>query len=164
VIEIPKQNKLSFFDIEEKYLNYLRNTDSQVPEISKTSNSKFFCGIVLEINGFEYYVPISSFTKKQATNKIIYDEHNNPKASLRFCFMVPLPKNVSVKQMKDFSKISDQKYIGLLEKELEFCRKHAQTIKKDAKRVYQFGTNPQHKQYKNCCKFKELENAAQKWN
>ena len=53
---------IQFFDVDDKYTTYLQSIDRQVPNIKYTSNNKFVCGIVLQINVFDYVAPISSKT------------------------------------------------------------------------------------------------------
>ncbi len=56
---------LKFYDIDKEYINFLKTFDKQVPNIAYSSNNKFVCGIVLEVNGIKYYAPISHKTDKQ---------------------------------------------------------------------------------------------------
>lgn len=154
-------NKLDFYTIDTEYLEHLKKVDSSVPDYSYDSNDKFFCGIVTEINGFQYFAPISSFNRHQKTNLLIRDTNNKSIASIRFCFMVPAPP--SVLTMKDFSLESDEKYAGLLSTELTFCRHNESSIESSAIRVYQYGISPEHPQYRNCCKFLELEKASEEY-
>ena len=58
-----KYNRLSFFYVDENYADFLRqNYDSRIPNITSKeySNKKFFIGIVMKINGFDYLAPVSS--------------------------------------------------------------------------------------------------------
>ena len=151
-----KHNELDFYEVDTDYLAHLKSFDTNVPNYSYDSHNKFFCGVVLTINGFTYFAPVSSFNKKQATN---YPIMNNDKiiATIRFSFMIPVVEGVIKK--KDFS-LEEKKYAGLLSTELTFCRQHQEQICKTAKRVYQYGIDPSHRHYKNCCQFKLLETAA----
>lgn len=150
---------LNFYTIDQKYIKYLKSFDNKVPDIDYSSNKKFFCGVVLKINGHEYFAPITSFKKKQQTNLIIYSNSKNgkPISSIRFCHMIPVRKEYLT--LKDISKISDPKYQSLVSAELQFCRANQEQIEKAAQRVYNYGITPQHFQYKNCCKFSDLERA-----
>lgn len=42
---------LDFYDVDLDYINFLKQYDTQIPNISYTSRNKFVCGIVLNING-----------------------------------------------------------------------------------------------------------------
>ena len=74
---------LKFYDIDENYIKYLQTIDRQVPNIHYSTNNKFVCGIVLEINNIKYYAPISHTIKKYKTSKLIYN-NNKPISSIRF--------------------------------------------------------------------------------
>lgn len=53
---------LKFYDIDENYVKYLQTIDKQIPNIHYSSNNKFICGIVLEMDRINYYAPISHMT------------------------------------------------------------------------------------------------------
>lgn len=38
---------LKFYDIDEKYIQFLKTIDSQVPDVKYESNNKFVCGVML---------------------------------------------------------------------------------------------------------------------
>ena len=73
--------QLDFYEISANYIAYLHGFDSKVPlvDYSKTSkHDKFMCGIVLSVNGHDYFAPISSFATQQRTNIIITNEKGKP--------------------------------------------------------------------------------------
>jgi protein AbiQ len=95
---------LFFYDVDANYVKYLKAAEtakrgfSRVPDIIYQNERKMVCGVVLEINECQYYVPISSYKKKQPNNILIYleDDHfNQIKGSLRFNFMFPVLVNAS---------------------------------------------------------------------
>ncbi len=52
----------------------MKKYDKQIPNITYSGNNKFVCGIVLTINGHNYYAPISHLTNKQQTNLQINEQ------------------------------------------------------------------------------------------
>jgi hypothetical protein len=153
-------NDIKFYLLENNYINYLRKFDRKIPQISSTSNSKPYCGIVFLINDFYYFAPLSSFRTKQATNFIIKDiDNNTPISSLRFCFMLPIPKDKfnNIVTLYDFSRETDSKYRLLLEKEYNYCKLNKSRIFKLAQRVYYIGINRTTSLSDSCCDFKKLE-------
>ena len=86
VLEKPM---LRFYDVDENFVRYLQSVDRQIPNVSSSANSKFVCGIVLRINGIDYYAPISSITQTQRTNLPIIDKKRKVLATVRFSFMFP---------------------------------------------------------------------------
>lgn len=147
---------LNFYDVDEKYIAFLKQYDRQVPDIRYDKNNKFVCGIVLKVNGIDYYAPISHLKNKQQTNLQIYDG-KRVVSTIRFSFMFSALSNVLAK--KDFSVIAktDPKYADLLQAEYLFCSKNAEKIHKRAEKIYQIGCNKEHRLNYVCCDFKLLE-------
>ena len=101
---------LFFYDVDTKYVNYLKAAEiakrgfTRVPDIEYKNERKMVCGVVLEINDFKYYVPVSSYKIKQPNNILIRlddDKFNPVKGSLRFNYMFPI--NDSCISKRDFS-------------------------------------------------------------
>jgi len=154
--------QLNFYEISADYINYLLQFDSKVPHIdySKTSqHDKFMCGIVLSVNGHEYFAPISSFAVPQRTNVIIKNEKGKPISSIRFSFMIPVPPGVAtIKRIKDEP---SPEYRRLLNLELRYCQKNANAIRRTAKHVYNTVANGKDLiMINNCCDFSKLEVAC----
>ena len=60
--------RLKFYEVDSEYINYLKmNGDNKIPNIEYDKHKKFFCGIVLTINNFNYFAPVSSYNKKAHT-------------------------------------------------------------------------------------------------
>ena len=69
---------LSFYDIDKEYVKYLQEGErnergfTRVPNIEYPRNlPKFTCGVVLDVHGYKYYVPVSSYKMQKppgATN------------------------------------------------------------------------------------------------
>ena len=100
--------KLKFYEVDREYIKYLKeNGDDKIPNIEYSKHKKFFCGIVLTINNFNYFAPVSSYNKKAHTVFLIMDKDRETKkykpiSSLRFSFMFPCP--IEFLSEKDFSK------------------------------------------------------------
>ena len=118
--------KLKFYEIDNDYIQYLKQYDNKIPDITYSSNNKFVLGIVLRMDHYHYFAPISSFAIQQQTNLVI---KNNSRAisSIRFSFMFPIP--IEVLNLKDFSS-GTQSYRDLLNVELQFCNQNIAEIKK----------------------------------
>ena len=151
---------LKFYEVDSEYIKYLKeNGDEKIPNIDYKKHKKFFCGIVLTINNFNYFAPVSSYNKKVHTSFLIMDKDKetnklNPISSLRFSFMFPCP--IEYLSQKDFSK-EDEKYRNLLRKELRYCNKNREKIKKLANEVYKLGLKEETRKKFNICNFKKLE-------
>lgn len=157
--------QLDFCEVSADYIAYLHGFDSKVPlvDYSKTSkHDKFMCGIVLSVNGHNYFAPISSFATQQRTNVVITNENGKPISSIRFSFMIPVPSGVvSVKSIKNEPSIE---YRRLLNLELRFCRKNEKAIRRMAKHIHNIVVNGKDPiMAKNCCDFSKLEAACIKY-
>lgn len=149
---------IKFYDVDKNYVEYLQTIDRQIPNISYSSNNKFVCGVVLNINGFNYYAPVSHNTEKYRTSFLIFNKHNKIISSIRFCFMFPAPFNVLTEKNFRIISSSDNKYTDLLAIEYEYCILNENKILNKAKSVYDIGCNKNHKFNYTCCDFKLLEN------
>lgn len=123
---------------------------------------KFLCGIVLQINGFDYYVPVTSYKKKQSENILIEfpdDKYNKIKGSLRFNFMFPVPKQkISLRIIKNEPNIKRRIFLN---NQLRFCNDNVERIHNQAKRTYQIVTKKLNMfLLDNACDFSLLENAC----
>ena len=153
---------LKFYYIDENYIKYLQTIDRQVPNIHYSTNNKFVCGIVLEINNIKYYAPISHTIKKYKTSKLIYN-NNKPISSIRFSFMIPAYDEVLTEL--DFAEISkrDKNYADLVRAEYDYCKNNKTDIYAKALSVYKIGCNKNHRFNYTCCDFKKLENEYMKY-
>lgn len=148
---------ISFYDVDSDYVDYLRKFDSRVPYIQYGQHEKFVCGIVLKINGCDYFAPVSSKINKQQTAMYIKDKNGNVLSSIKFNYMIPAP--YALVTPKDISAIrqTDAAYADLLQKEYEFCRANESIILQKAQKVYAIGCTPRHFLNGACCDFQLLE-------
>jgi len=155
-------NQLNFYQIDVNYIAYLLEHDSRVPKVDYSdvnAHDKFLCGIVLKVNGNDYFAPISSFRTSQRTNIIIKDDNGKDVASIRFSFMIPVPHDVVT--LKRIADEPSQQYRILLNMELRFCRRNTNAIYSRARFVYDSVTVKKDPlMVKNCCDFKVLEAAC----
>lgn len=155
---------MDFYRIDEKYNKFLQRYEKErrgftrVPNIKYTDRNKFAFGAVMQINGMNYYVSVSSFDKKQEANILIRvpGDEKEVKGSLRFNYMVPVPDEcIERLVIKD---VQDEKYRGLLNKEYQFCMDNADKIQKKANKIYEMvTTNRKQILTDNSCAFHILE-------
>ena len=156
---------LKFYEVSAAYIDYLLTFDKRVPHVNYSaagSHDKFLCGIVLSINNFDYFAPISSFVTPQRTNVLIKNAKGRVLSSIRLSFMIPIPPGVAT--LKDIDAEPSQSYKFLLFDELRFCNRNADYIRQRAKYVYEGVTVKKIPlMVKNCCDFKKLENACNEY-
>lgn len=149
----------AFYYIDKEYCDFLRTFDPKVPELNYDEYDKFFCGVVLDVNGIRYYAPISHDTHVQRTNLLIYDK-GRAVSSIKFSFMVPVMQEKLLARL-DFGEIAqkDPKYADLLRAEYRYCSttQMQQKIVAKANSVYRIGCNKNHRLNINCCQFDVLE-------
>ena len=83
---------MDFYRINEEYNRFLQRYEKEkrgvtkVPNIRYTDRNKFAFGAVMQVNGMNYYVSVSSFDKKQEANILIRvpGDEKEVKGSLRF--------------------------------------------------------------------------------
>lgn len=161
---------MDFYRIKEDYIEYLKMFETEhrgftrVPDIRYTGGNKFAFGAVLDVNGFHYYVAVSSFDKKQEANILIRipGDRKEIKGSLRFNYMIPIPDACMERLI--IRDVSDEKYRLLLNKEYKFCQENEERIQKKANKIYQMVVqNEKQVLTKNSCDFKLLETAHQSY-
>ena len=54
---VRERKDIRFYDIDPAYATYLRQFDNRIPEITYTANNKFACGVVLSVDGHNYFAP-----------------------------------------------------------------------------------------------------------
>ena len=161
---------MDFYYINEEYNKFLQRYEkkkrgvTKVPNIRYTDCNKFAFGAVMQVNGMNYYVSVSSFDKKQEANILIRvpGDEKEVKGSLRFNYMVPVPDECIEKLViKD---VEDEKYRLLLNKEYQFCMNNAERIQKKADKIYEMvTTNRKQILTDNSCAFHILEDGCREY-
>jgi protein AbiQ len=164
------EDNMDFYRINLAYNKFLQQYEKEkrgvtkVPNITYANRNKFAFGAVMQVNGINYYVSVSSFDKKQEANILIRvpGDEKEVKGSLRFNYMVPVPDECIEKLViKD---IKDEKYRSLLNKEYRFCMDNEERIQKMADKIYEMViTNRKQVLTDNSCAFHILEEGYRKY-
>ncbi len=169
--EKMKENKLKWYVANKEYVNYLRKFDSRVENINYDKKLKPYIGILITINEFNYYVPISSakekhYKIKEGMDFIKIKQDEKIIGVLNLNNMIPISsdniKELKYKEIEKYRTFSNDKekllYISFLNFELNLINKKMEKIKKNAMKLYMEKTNnPNSKLSKRCCNFKLLE-------
>ncbi len=135
-----------FYIVSDDYIAYLSKTEARVmknkPE-ERTYHRKYV-GIITELNGFKYFVPMSSPKEKDYANGKIRKNNlttiymrNKDKlyGTLRFNCMIPVPNSeLSEYRINDEGDFS---YKMLMLAEYNFCKDNKNKIEKTAKNLYE---------------------------
>lgn len=161
---------MQFYYISEHYNKFLQQYEkayrgfTRVPNIKYSDRSKFAFGIVLQVNGFDYYVSVSSFVKKQDANILIIvpGDENEIKGSLRFNYMIPVPPQCVTPV--NIEEIEDLKYRLLVQKEYRFCADNIAPICVKANKIYDLvKSNHRPPLTENSCAFSILEEGCREY-
>lgn len=166
--------KLKWYVVDKEYVKYLRKFDSRVENIDYKGNLKPYIGIIIKINNFNYYVPISSPKKKHYKMKDSMDlirirRDNKILGVLNLNNMIPISNQYiklleydKIDQYRDFENdVQRRLYIKLLDTELDIINSKNENIRKCAIKLYQEKiNNPTTKVAMRCCDFQNLEEKA----
>lgn len=173
-----KQNKLKWYIANKEYVNYLRQFDEKVENIDYNTKLKPYIGILVTINEFNYYVPISSAKEKhykirEGMDFIKIMKDSNIIGVLNLNNMIPISdKNVKVLKYKEIENYRDfdsdkqrTLYISFLSFELNLINDKMEKIKKSAMKLYNERiNNPTSNVSKRCCNFQLLEQKCIEYN
>ena len=143
--------QLNFYTVDLDYVEFLKKAEvekrgfTRVPDMDygQERKPKFLCGIVLQVNNQDYYVPISSYKTQQPDNFLICAANGMVVGSLRFNYMFPVPKELV--EERRINNEPDRAYRRLLFQELRFCIQNEAQIRYLAERTYKrvlTGKNP----------------------
>ena len=175
---------LGLYNIDTDYLRYLNVIE---PEVQFTQDKDYeqkpFLGILIAIDTYSYFIPLTSGKPKHAKWKnvgpahyLIYEQVKKTELRKRDIFksisdtdalkifaaldlkkMIPVQSGLYTRI--DFAALSDKKYADLLEKEYRFCQKIQDGILSKVTQIYreQKETGKVHSMH---CDFTKLEGAC----
>ncbi len=177
----------SFYTVNSDYLEYLNSVDSEVYYNNiYRERIKPFIGVIINIEDYKYFIPLTSakpkhkkwktkskehFTIYEVVNNDltikgdIYKEHSDTQklhllAILDIKKMIPVPDGEYHKII--FKSIEDKKYTDLLKKEYKFCLKIKDKVLKTTEKLYRKQKETGNVEWANC-NFTLLESAMNNW-
>lgn len=163
--------KICFYNVDLSYIDYLKKYESEkkgytrVPNVQyKSGNNKFFYGAVLEIEGINYFVPISSKQHNKQDDLPIRtkDKYKRELSTLRFAYMLPIPRACIF--YLDINEEKNKTRQETLRKELAFCMRNRDKIFRQAQKTYERVVNKVSEGLvNNACDFKLLEQAYKEY-
>ncbi len=165
------KEKLKWYIADKDYISYLKKYDDKVENINYSAKLKPYIGIVVNINEFNYYVPISSAKSKHYKIKEGMDFIKIMQADkiigvLNLNNMVPiLNEKIQILNYREIDKYREfetekekRLYISFLSFELNLINQKVEKIRKNATKLYNEKiNNPNSNISKRCCNFKLLE-------
>ena len=168
--------KLNLYSVSDKYIKYLRQFDDKIYDNKEEirSHKRKYLGVVLTVNEFNYYIPMSSpkksdyldFDKKIIRNdtKTIIRIHESGRlyGTLRISNMIPVP--ITELQPYIIADEDDLKYKEVILGELRYINNNSSKIVKYAKTVYNQKIKNMNIGYiNNTVNFKLLEEKLKEW-
>ena len=154
---------LRLYHIRESYVEFLHKIDSRV-QFNK-GQRRPYVGIVLTIQGFDYYVPLESPKPNHKNIKSggpVLKLDEGKLGIMGFNNMIPV-KHYHLIEF-DILTEPDEKYRALLQKQLQYCEKQKQIIFSRAATTYRKATDGKNPFYRRvCCDFKRLESGCTKY-
>lgn len=148
--------KLKLYKISERYICFLRETDPINVKYNKGERRPYI-GIVLEINGLNYFAPLASPKPKHLHMKNSLDfikiDHGNL-GVINLNNMIPVVEDAL--SLLDVEK-EEEKYRNILYGQIRFINSHAEEICAKARKLYISVTEYHSYLTSRCAKFKELE-------
>lgn len=136
---------LSFYTVDERYIDYLAPYAPHLFHNAKKGqgHSRKYIGIVLEVNGFEYFAPLSSLKEKHRRMKNGLDFIKvGDYAVINLNCMFPVATDTY--QRVDFSAVQDKRYRDLLQAEYRIIKQLEGRIRKNASTLYNHKANTTH--------------------
>ncbi len=171
---------MRWINVNEKYLDYLRNSEKRIPRTDYGTNRyKPFFGILFEIDDLYYVTQVShpqprhNKLKQQKDFYKVFDPKNPNRliAVINLNYMFPIPKTQTTPFIKKeihtyrtfASEAEKSKYIDLLDTELSVI--NSMGIGTKAKHLYKSKYDkPEDIVSKRCIDFKAMEELALKYN
>lgn len=155
--------KLKIYRIREGYIEYLHTKDSRV-QFNKGERRPYL-GVVLEIGGHKYFVPMESPKPnhtKLKNNVHIMRIDGGKYGLLGFNNMIPAKEFFLIEF--DIAKEPNEQYRNLLWNQLRFCNEHRREIYEHARKTYEGATVKKTPFLtKVCCNFELLEREYTKY-
>ena len=137
-----KDTDIRFYEINNAYIEYLSPFATHLffNKKSGQSNERKYIGIVLYVNGFKYFAPLSSAKEKHKHMKDSLDFIKvKSYAVINLNNMFPVPDGVCTPV--DFNKEKNIKYRDLMRSEYRFIKMISEKIRKNAQLLYNHKKN-----------------------
>ena len=148
------------------YCNYLHYYEPKIPYIENEKENRPFIGVVLCVNGKNYFAPLTSPKSKHKDMKDMQDFLRIDKGALggiNLNNMVPIPKRYLRKI--EIEEIENKKYKKILSSQMEWINRNSLRITNRARNLYYLVIEKKANKelISRCCDFKLLEIKCQEY-
>ena len=127
--------RLKIFEVKSEYIQYLSNYQKHLFLHTNEKDKRKYIGIVFQINGINYFAPLSSYKTKHVKMRESVDFIKiKDYAVINFNNMIPIPQSQIVEI--DINKEKDMSYRYLLQAESREINRQKNRIRKNAEVVY----------------------------
>lgn len=158
-------DNIKLYEVVPRYIDYLSPHARHLFHNKQAGqqNERKYIGIVLTVNGMDYFAPLSSFKEKHRRMQESLDfikAKNYAVINLNNMFPVPAGQYSYV----DISKVRDSRYRSLLQSEYRYIKSIQQRIRKNAATLYGLKVNgPVSPLTKRCNDFAALEKLCKQY-
>ena len=157
---------LEIYEIDSEYIRYLSGFEAHLFRNAKITQhfSRKYAGIVLKINGFDYFAPLSSFKPKhKRLSETVDFVKLAPYAVINLNNMFPAPINLCKKVV--IADLTDEHYRNLVRAEWRIIKQKTEQILQNAKAVYEhkLTNDGKSKLSQRCNDFRLLEEKCEVW-
>lgn len=157
---------LKLYEVQEEFVSFLAPYAPLLFHNSKSSerNSRKYIGILITVNGLDYFAPLSSFKSKHLHMPETLDFIKiGTRSVINLNCMFPVPAKCL--SYVNINAELDYKYKSLLQIEYRFIRKNQDRIRKNASEVYKQQTlHPDTKLAHRCNDFRILESLCKSYH
>ena len=162
-------NKLFFYHIKNEYIDYLKKYQDHIWNNEDKLHLRPYIGVVIEINNFKYYAPLTSpkakhIAMKERLDFIKIEYKGELKAAINLNNMIPVKdENIELVDIEN----EEEAYKALLHIERKVIRTKKKTIIDNAKSIYNKVVNypeENEKLVSICYDFKRLEQKCEEYN
>ncbi len=159
-------DNIKIYEVDAKYINYLSQFAPHLflNKQAGQQNERKYIGVVLSVNGMDYFAPLSSFKPKHSAMRdgIDFIKIKNY-AVINLNNMFPIAPNTY--SYVDISAIKNEKYKELLRAEYRYIKSIQERIRKNALTLYKLWLKDGNKTSlgKRCNDFTLLEDACRKY-
>lgn len=155
---------MNIYKADTDYCNYLHYYEPKIPFVENEKENRPFIGVVLCVNGKNFFAPLTSPKPKHITMKNTQDFLKIDKGKLggiNLNNMIPIPRRY-LKEI-EIRKIKDYKYKKMLYMQLDWIEKNKLRINNRARNLYYLVTQnkAENALIQRCCNFKILEEKCQ---
>ena len=156
---------MDFYYVHDDYVRFLKKVDSQVPD--NDGEKRPYIGVVVAIEGIEYYAPLTSPKQKHQKMKNSKDFRKiagGKYGAINFNNMIPVPQDALTHIV--INDIEDPTYQRLLRNQYSAVQSDSPQIQKTAEKLRSLVFTDDAKLSKHdrevksrCCRLKDLESA-----